>query len=69
MVFSKVSGSFFVTYFSRLHEAASAVQSKRATTWNAMGSESTLPFYQVLFFIVLIICLWPVTSGWFNCNV
>lgn len=46
-----------------------SVNDKRATTWNAMGSESTLPFYLVLFLIVLIICLWPVISGWFNCNV
>ncbi len=43
-----------------------SVNDKRATTWNAMGSESTLPFYLVLFLIVLIICLWPVILDWFN---
>lgn len=45
-----------------------SVNDKRATTWNAMRSESTLPFYLVLFLIVLIICLWPIIAGWFNCN-
>jgi len=45
-----------------------SVKDKRATTWNAMISESTLPFYLILFLIVLIICLWPVISVFFNCN-
>lgn len=44
-----------------------SVKEKRATTWSAMGSESTLPFYLVLFLIVMIICLWPVIASWFNC--
>lgn len=45
-----------------------SVTDKRATTWRAMGSESTLPFYLVLLLIVLAICLWPVITGWINCN-
>jgi hypothetical protein len=45
-----------------------SVTDKRATTWRAMGSESTLPFYLVLLLIVLVICLWPVITGCINCN-
>lgn len=45
-----------------------SIKDMRATTWRAMGSKSTLPFYLVLFLIVLVICLWPVITGWFNCK-
>ena len=43
-----------------------SVKDKRATTWKSMGSYSILPFYLVLFLIVMIICLWPVFSEWFS---
>lgn len=36
-----------------------SVKDKYATFWKAMKSYSTMPFYLVLFLIVLIICLWP----------
>ena len=36
-----------------------SVTDEYATFWKAMKSYSTLPFYLVLFIIVLIICLWP----------
>lgn len=44
------------------------VKDKRATTLSALLSESTLPFYLMLFLIVLVICLWPVISGMFVCK-
>lgn len=36
-----------------------SVTDEYATFWKALKSYSTLPFYLVLFLIVLIICLWP----------
>lgn len=35
------------------------VTDKYATTFSAMQSPSTWPFYSVLFLIVLVVCLWP----------
>lgn len=35
------------------------VKDKYATTFGAMQSPSTWPFYSVLFLIVLVVCLWP----------
>ena len=36
-----------------------AVKDEYATTCSAMKSESTMPFYLVLFVISLCVCLWP----------
>lgn len=42
------------------------VKDMRATTWSALGSESTWPFYLTLLLFALVICLWPVIAGWLN---
>lgn len=44
------------------------IKDNRATTLSALLSESTLPFYLILFLIVLVICLWPVFSVIFACK-